>query len=47
VLLAPGVFDQDDDGIVLLLKEIPDEDERAAVGESIRVCPASAIRVAG
>lgn len=47
VLLAPQVFDQDDDGIVVLLKDNPGDDEQAAVGESIRVCPASAIRMAG
>jgi ferredoxin len=47
VLIAPQVFDQDDDGMVMLIKETPDEGEWAAVEESIRVCPASAIRAAG
>jgi len=46
VVIAPQVFDQDDDGMVMLIKETPDEGERAAVEESIRVCPAAAIRAA-
>lgn len=46
VILAPQVFDQDDDGIVTLLKETPSQGERAAAEEAVRVCPASAIRMA-
>ncbi|MFF3373743.1 ferredoxin [Streptomyces sp. NPDC002680] len=46
VMLAPTVFDQDDDGIVVLLKEQPDAPETEAVRESIRVCPAAAISAA-
>lgn len=42
-MLAPTVFDQDDDGIVVLLKDQPDEAETAGVEESIRVCPSLAI----
>ncbi|BBY18044.1 ferredoxin [Mycolicibacterium litorale] len=46
VMSAPEVFDQDDDGIVVLLADpVPDgelENARAAV----RLCPASALRVA-
>jgi ferredoxin len=43
VMLAPTVFDQDDDGIVVLVKGQPDEGEKAGVEESIRVCPSLAI----
>jgi len=43
VMIAPDVFDQDDDGIVILLKPRPDADELADVQEAIRICPASAI----
>jgi ferredoxin len=47
VMLAPTVFDQDDDGIVVLVKDQPDEGEKAGVGDSIRVCPSLAISSAG
>ncbi|EYF00255.1 ferredoxin [Chondromyces apiculatus] len=43
VLAAPRVFDQRDDGIVLLLDESPPEDLHKAVREAAAVCPASAI----
>ncbi|MEU6326357.1 MULTISPECIES: ferredoxin [Streptomyces] len=43
VLVAPTLFDQDDDGVVVLLKEQPDEAERGAAQESIQLCPAAAI----
>ena len=42
VMLAPAVFDQDDDGIVVLLRDEAG-DEVEGVKESIRVCPARAI----
>ncbi|RXS84116.1 ferredoxin [Streptomyces sp. TM32] len=44
VLVAPTVFDQDDDGVVVLLKEQPGETEREAVQQSVQLCPAAAIR---
>jgi ferredoxin len=48
VLIAPEVFDQrDDDGIVVLLDEVPPEERHAAVRESAVVCPAGAIQVGG
>jgi ferredoxin len=47
VMIAPGVFDQDEDGIVVLLDERPDEAERDSVEESIRICPASALAAVG
>ncbi|MCY1072448.1 ferredoxin [Nannocystis sp. RBIL2] len=41
VLLAPKVFDQRDDGIVILLDEHPPE----AVREAACVCPGAAIKL--
>nr|CUI25717.1 Ferredoxin [Streptomyces sp. MG11] len=45
VLVAPEVFDQDDDGIVVLLNPSPTEDLREAVEEAAAVCPADVIHV--
>ncbi|MGW0202908.1 ferredoxin [Nonomuraea sp. NPDC003201] len=46
VLIAPDVFDQnEDDGIVILLEAEPAADRHAAVREAAAVCPAAAIRV--
>jgi len=45
VLVAPAVFDQDDDGIVVLLDPSPAQQEADAVAESARLCPAAAITV--
>ncbi|AGH51648.1 ferredoxin [Sphingomonadales bacterium 56] len=48
VMLAPGVFDQDDDGVVLLLRDTVDDGDEAsvaAVRSSANVCPAAAIRL--
>ena len=44
VLLAPDVFDQrDEDGIVVLLDESPEESLHGVVREAASVCPAAAI----
>ncbi|QXE38423.1 ferredoxin [Streptomyces sp. GMY02] len=43
VLAAPNLFDQDDDGIVLLLNESPGEAEAPAAHEAAILCPAAAI----
>jgi ferredoxin len=43
VLLAPGVFDQDDDGIIVLLTDTPADDDRQLVRDAVRVCPAAVI----
>ncbi|MFC4123008.1 ferredoxin [Nonomuraea zeae] len=44
VLIAPEVFDQnEDDGIVILLEAEPAEGQYAAVREAAAVCPAAAI----
>ncbi|MET8979160.1 ferredoxin [Streptomyces sp. NPDC004539] len=42
---AGEVFDQDDDGIVVLLTEAPDPEHHDAVREAAAVCPAAAIRL--
>ncbi|KYF74889.1 ferredoxin [Sorangium sp. So ce388] len=45
VLVAPRVFDQRDDGIVVLLDEAPPEELHAAVREAASVCPGAAIEL--
>lgn len=46
VLLAPQVFDQrEEDGVVILLQERPDERLHESVRESAAVCPAAVIRL--
>ncbi|WP_246001912.1 ferredoxin [Allorhizocola rhizosphaerae] len=46
VLTAPEVFDQDDDGTVVVLAEEVDESYRALLAEAAYLCPASAISFA-
>jgi len=43
VLVAPKVFDQRDDGMVILLDEAPPKELHAAVREAVSVCPGAAI----
>ncbi|MFJ9445108.1 ferredoxin [Kitasatospora sp. NPDC101235] len=44
VLVAPELFDQSEEGTVVLLDERPATPElRAAVAEAARICPARAI----
>lgn len=43
-LRAPAVFDQGDDGTVVVLREEPGPDQRDAVREAVRLCPSGAIR---
>ncbi|MDI1446308.1 ferredoxin [Polyangium sp. 6x1] len=45
VLLAPKVFDQRDDGIVILLDASPPKELHAVVREAATVCPAAAIQL--
>jgi ferredoxin len=45
-LVAPDVFDQDDDGIVLLLESDPAGADLDAAVKAARLCPARAIAVA-
>ncbi|MFJ4173163.1 ferredoxin [Microbacterium sp. NPDC089696] len=42
-LVAPEVFDQDDDGIVLLLEAEPHGADAEAATRAARLCPARAI----
>lgn len=46
VMTAPNVFDQDDDGIVELLRAEPEDAESTRVQDAAMRCPAAAIRVA-
>jgi len=43
VLAAPTVFDQDDDGLVLVLKETPEPSEEADVAVAANICPSGCI----
>ena len=45
VLSAEAVFDQDDDGVVVLLTEEVPEDEEDRVREAVKLCPSSALRL--
>jgi ferredoxin len=45
VLAAMDVFDQDDDGIAILLEEEPAPELLDDVKEAVAVCPAAAIRL--
>lgn len=45
VLAAPDVFDQDNDGLVLILQSTPDQDRADAARLAARLCPARAITV--
>jgi ferredoxin len=43
VMVAGEVFDQDDDGIVVILREDVTGDEAEHAREAVRLCPASAL----
>ncbi|MEU4210836.1 ferredoxin [Streptomyces sp. NPDC026206] len=45
VLTAPAVFDQDDDGLVVVLNPEPDDSETEAVRQADDLCPARTITV--
>ncbi|MFG2133664.1 ferredoxin [Streptomyces sp. NPDC048751] len=45
VVAAMEVFDQDDDGIAILLDERPAAEHLDQVREAVAVCPAAAIRL--
>jgi ferredoxin len=45
VFACPEVFDQDDDGIVILLDPNPDEPLRDKVLDAIDACPAAVIEL--
>ncbi len=45
VMVADAVFDQDDDGVVVVLvDEIPD-DEADRAREAVKLCPSQALRL--
>lgn len=44
-LVAGAVFDQDDEGLVVLLNVSPGEDMHTFVHKAAKLCPASAIAV--
>jgi ferredoxin len=43
VLTAPELFDQDDDGLVVMVNAHPSEAERSAAREAASLCPSNAI----
>ena len=43
VLLAPNLFDQDAEAVVVLLDESPPESERPAAEQAVDRCPAAVI----
>jgi ferredoxin len=47
VLAAPELFDQDDDGLVVVLRDAATEDEEQAVRDAALACPSRAIGVRG
>ena len=46
VVIAPELFDQDDEGIVDVLVEEPREDQLGVLNEAIEYCPAQALLLA-
>ena len=46
VMVADAVFDQDDDGIVVVLVDEVPEAEQEHAREAVRLCPSQALRVA-
>ena len=45
VMAAPSIYDIDDDGTVVLLKEEISEEERVKVEEAVKSCPVSALSI--
>ena len=45
-MVADAVFDQDDDGIVVVLVEEVPEDEEDHAREAVKLCPSQALRLA-
>lgn len=46
VMAADAVFDQDDDGIVVVLVDEVPETEEDHAREAVRLCPSEALRIA-
>jgi ferredoxin len=47
VMAAAAVFDQDEDGIVVVLVEDVPEGEEDRVREAVKLCPSEALRIMG
>ncbi|MFD1938526.1 ferredoxin [Nonomuraea mangrovi] len=45
VLTEPAVFDQDDDGIVVLLTDHPEDRSAAQARHAVTLCPSRALSV--
>ena len=45
VMSAPAVFDQDDDGIVVVLVDDVPDGELAHARDAVKLCPAEALRL--
>ena len=46
VMAAPDVFDQrDEDGIAIVLTDVPADESLAGVREAVTLCPAAALRL--
>jgi ferredoxin len=46
VMVAGAVFDQDEDGIVVMLVDDVPESEEAHAREAVKLCPSQALRIA-
>jgi ferredoxin len=46
VMVAGAVFDQDDDGIVVVLADEVPEGEEDHAREAVKLCPSQALRIA-
>lgn len=48
VMVAPDAFDQrDDDGIAIVLTEVPRDESLPGIREAVALCPAAALRLVG
>jgi len=45
VMVSAALFDQDDDGVVIVLTEDVPDDEAEHAREAVKLCPASALRL--
>ncbi|MFI6736167.1 ferredoxin [Nonomuraea sp. NPDC050451] len=45
VLTEPAVFDQDDDGVVALLTDHPDDQTAAQARHAVTLCPSRALSI--
>jgi ferredoxin len=45
VMVADAVFDQDDDGIVMVLVDEVPQDKEQHAREAVKLCPSQALRV--